>query len=185
MAYLSAYVTLSNHPAALFGNSGLADCSYNFEECYRVSTGTAVFDCYLCNGLWEIKSEHSLSAPPGYYFFAPAPSPSSPTYVAFGDSLTTGFSIPDCGMNDADRYKNGCEGDPNGLNRMGQKRDPKPTVTPYPERVASALGLSDGLDRVGVFGYTATRANEDVRENNRYSRPWPASSRPSKPPQHW
>lgn len=66
----------------------------------------------------------------------------SRAYVAFGDSLTTGFSVPSCdGRRDLNR--NGCSG--------------PPTVVPYPDRVASALGIA-AVDRVGVWGYTAREA---------------------------
>ena len=53
-------------------------------------------------------------------------------YVAFGDSLTTGFSVATCCVR-------------------------PPPATPYPELVARSSGLSD-LDHVGVWGATAKGA---------------------------
>jgi len=83
----------------------------------------------------------------------------SPAYVAFGDSLTTGSSIPTCQ-------------DDRGSSPWGCKENPTAAV-PYPNRVAQALHLtySDspqdyrqgrtnqlGLYRAGIWGYTAQEA---------------------------
>jgi len=75
-------------------------------------------------------------------------------YVAFGDSLTTGYSIPECNPDpkDLDYGKNGCTGN-SGV----------PTVTPYPERVRSALNLAN-LNRVGIWGYKAAQAKKDAEK---------------------
>lgn len=65
--------------------------------------------------------------------------------VAFGDSITTGFSIPGC-VEDREVSAWGCTGNPN--------------TTPYPERVASDLGYdpNEDLMRTGIWGYTAQEA---------------------------
>jgi lysophospholipase L1-like esterase len=66
----------------------------------------------------------------------------APSYVAIGDSTTTGFSIPTC---DGDRAASefGCTGTP-----------PAP---PYPERVAAARADLNPLARKGIWGDTITR----------------------------
>lgn len=82
---------------------------------------------------------------------------SAPLMVAFGDSVTTGFSIPDC-ISDRMASPWGCAG--------------YPSVVPYPDRVAGALGyryadspanyMQTSLRRVGIWGYTA---QESARED--------------------
>lgn len=67
------------------------------------------------------------------------------SYVAFGDSLTTGYSVGTC----AEAYttrKNGCAG-------------ARP-ATPYPQLVADGLGwpYSQAFERVGVWGARLERA---------------------------
>jgi lysophospholipase L1-like esterase len=110
--------------------------------------------------------------------FTPPPGvqPTGPKYVAFGDSLTTGFSIPKC---DSDRKDSpwGCF-----------KNQPPPAV-PYPDRVASALGYSfsddpgyykqvapgyptTDLDRVGIWGYTAREAAAAQAAEHDADGPW-------------
>lgn len=73
--------------------------------------------------------------------------------VAFGDSITTGFSIPGC-VEDREVSAWGCVGAPNS--------------EPYPERLATDLGydLSEDLMRTGIWGYTAREAALD-RTNGR------------------
>ena len=94
-----------------------------------------------------------------------------PLYVAFGDSITTGYSIETCNYHLANSPW-GCTG-PNG------------PATPYPDVVAQALGYSssdsaaeyrnytqpngpgfppEGLDRVGIWGSGA--ADADVAFNH-------------------
>jgi hypothetical protein len=83
----------------------------------------------------------------------------APAYVAFGDSLTTGSSIPTCQ-------------DDRGSSPWGCKENPTAAV-PYPNRVAQALHLTYGdspqdyrkdrinqlgLYRSGIWGYTAQEA---------------------------
>lgn len=81
---------------------------------------------------------------------APPPPPPGPAYVAIGDSLTTGYSIPSCEDN-PEVNRNGCTGN-----------DGVPTIEPYPSRVARALGFSAGqLNRVGIWGYGAEQAKID------------------------
>lgn len=75
------------------------------------------------------------------------PSSGNPDYVAFGDSLTTGFSVPDC---DGDRVASphGCSG--------------SPTVDPYPNLVyLRSQPNYTSLARVGIWGYTVQEARED------------------------
>lgn len=69
-----------------------------------------------------------------------------PSYVAFGDSLTTGESIKTCNA-DLKKSKWGCQGTPAGA---------APRVPPYPQRVAESRNLD--LDRVGIWGYNLARA---------------------------
>lgn len=74
------------------------------------------------------------------------PQPDVPTgsFVAFGDSLTTGGSIQNCNPN---RHTSpwGCTGDP--------------AAPPYPDLVKEALGFdSENYRRVGIWGYTAQEA---------------------------
>lgn len=67
-------------------------------------------------------------------------------YVAFGDSLTTGYSNPDCDASKIDRNLS-----PYGCN----ENNLSPTVIPYPEWVESRnAGLE--LKRVGIWGYRAS-----------------------------
>jgi len=98
-------------------------------------------------------------------------------YVAFGDSITTGDSIAACqGVDDRAVSPWGCNA-------------PRPPATPYPDRVASALGLTSSdsaaayqsslpwfppfaLDRVGIWGYTAREAREDQANGRNESGPW-------------
>jgi lysophospholipase L1-like esterase len=80
--------------------------------------------------------------------------PPEPSYVGFGDSITTGFSVRGCKIDM--RAKNGCGG--------------VPTVAPYPELVGSTPDISD-LDRVGVWGATLRDTVADLREGGRRS--WP------------
>ena len=98
------------------------------------------------------------------YGDSPASAPSNPVtprlpplYVAIGDSITTGFSIPDCSEDrEASRY--GCVGDP--------------TTTPYPELVQQrATGSLADLDRmrVGIWGYTLSEAAQ--HDDNPASQP--------------
>ncbi len=79
-------------------------------------------------------------------------------YVAVGDSTTTGFSIPSCSENRA-TSPFGCVGEPPG--------------TPYPEHVAADGGPSvDGLERVGIWGYTIEEAVDAAAAGNNVLGPW-------------
>lgn len=74
------------------------------------------------------------------------------SYVAIGDSTTTGHSISDCPLGEGSyEYQWGCPVEPGD-------------GPPYPELVAQKLGSPyDDLNRVGVWGYTikdAVRAYE-------------------------
>jgi lysophospholipase L1-like esterase len=67
-----------------------------------------------------------------------------PTYVAIGDSTTTGFSVPTCETNAAESPF-GCVG--------------TPPATPYPDRIAGAPDSPfDLVHRVGIWGYTIREA---------------------------
>ena len=80
-----------------------------------------------------------------------------PLYVAIGDSITTGFSEPDCKQN-PEVSAHSCVGDP--------------TTTPYPQLVQQrATGsLADlTLMRVGIWGYTLRQARE--HDDNPASQP--------------
>jgi lysophospholipase L1-like esterase len=95
-------------------------------------------------------------------------------YVAFGDSLTTGYSIPTCKANLGTSPWN-CNGT-------------RP-ATPYADKVAKALGYSYSDDpsvylsaapnlpavqlaRVGIWGYTAQQAASDYTKSKDSSGPW-------------
>lgn len=73
-----------------------------------------------------------------------------PSYVAFGDSITTGQSIRLCNY-DLEESKYGCRGTPPGV---------PPPARPYPEIVADVLGppVGTSLNRVGIWGYTVQQA---------------------------
>jgi hypothetical protein len=94
------------------------------------------------------------------------PPPTGSTYVAFGDSIPTGFTAATCNPSSStDLFQ------PNSLDNCG---DVKPPYTPYPSGVATgapsqALGTPDN---VGVFGYTAVAADE-VYNYGRTDRHWP------------
>ena len=75
-----------------------------------------------------------------------------PRYVAFGDSITTGFSVAACDVDADDRGKNGC----------GKGRPP---ATAYPELVAVARGLSP-VERVGYWGRTAKDEADAYRSSS-------------------
>jgi lysophospholipase L1-like esterase len=115
--------------------------------------------------------------PDGLPHGIPINTPTGPVYVAFGDSLTTGFSIPTCKEN-RDQSPWGC----NSAN---------PPATPYPDRVAAALGYtfkddpafyrqffpSPGfppldLDRVGIWGYQAQEAAKAKAAGKNAKGPW-------------
>jgi lysophospholipase L1-like esterase len=102
-----------------------------------------------------------------------------PLYVAFGDSLTTGFSIPACHEN-RDLSPWGC---------IGASTNAPPPALPYPDKVATALGYSwtdlpsayratapnpppYDLDRVGIWGYTAAQAYTDFKKGHNQVGPW-------------
>lgn len=77
-----------------------------------------------------------------------SPDPSAISqYVAFGDSITTGYSALTC-VDDRAGSKNGCSG--------------FQPATPYPNLVADGLSLSpfnlDEMNRVGIWGSTAEEA---------------------------
>lgn len=86
----------------------------------------------------------------------------APSYVAFGDSYTTGESIRTCNYSLV-KSKYGCQGTPPGA---------APPARPYPEIVANALGHTDSLRRVGVWGYSLKRAAGDY-PNNLIENMWP------------
>lgn len=67
-------------------------------------------------------------------------------YIAFGDSITTGFSIPTCDGNQVATAW-GCSG--------------QPPATPYPSQIAAQLGLN--VQRVGIWGYTVQQAAQAKR----------------------
>lgn len=81
-----------------------------------------------------------------------------PAYVAFGDSITTGASIPTCKAN---RQVSpwGCTG--------------TPLVKPYPERVAQVFGvMPTQFQRVGIWGYTVHEAAEARHTSRNHEGDW-------------
>lgn len=85
----------------------------------------------------------------------------SPAYVAFGDSITTGSSIPTCLPNRKES--------PWGCTAW-------PTI-PYPDRVAKSLGLGHygqqpTVDRVGIWGYTVQEAAAARRRGKNQEGGW-------------
>ncbi len=81
----------------------------------------------------------------------PDPGADKPSYVAIGDSMTTGHGIDSCGLPPAPgfEFEHGC---PRDKSYIGGAR-------PYPEIIAETLGEPyTDLDRVGVYGYTAEDA---------------------------
>jgi lysophospholipase L1-like esterase len=100
----------------------------------------------------------------------------NPAYVAFGDSLTTGYSQAVCaGLDDRTASPWGC--------------NVSPAARPYPDRVATALGLTHsdsirqyrlaapgfppfGLDRVGIWGYSTQEANAADISGHDAQGPW-------------
>jgi lysophospholipase L1-like esterase len=94
-------------------------------------------------------------------------------YVAFGDSITTGGSVPDCQF-DPTTSPWGCT---------------TTSAVPYPDRVAASLGYSNsddaatykaaapgppslGLFRVGIWGYTVKEAAIDAKNGINAKGPW-------------
>ncbi len=88
----------------------------------------------------------------------PEPEIALDTFVAFGDSLTTGGSIQDCNPNrQASPW--GCTG--------------RPAATPYPDIVREALGFdSEGYKRVGIWGYTAQEAAQARQDGKNREGEW-------------
>jgi len=99
--------------------------------------------------------------------------PTGAAYVAFGDSITTGASVPNC-EEDRNASPWGCT---------------VTSATPYPDRVATALGYSftddatkyksvapapPGTDlfRVGIWGYTAQEAAQAAKDGKDAQGPW-------------
>lgn len=95
-------------------------------------------------------------------------------YVAFGDSLTTGYSIPTCKSN---------------LSTSPWLCNGNRPATPYPDKVAQALGYSYSdnpavylkaapdlpavqLARVGIWGNTVQQAVKDYNQGKDSSGPW-------------
>jgi len=110
--------------------------------------------------------------------------PVIPKYVAFGDSLTTGFSIPRC-VEDRESSPWGCD-------------SANPPARPYPNRIADARGYtySDDpdhyddpaffptpgypdvtLDRVGIWGDRIDEAALSYGNNMNEKGPWKAQLR--------
>jgi lysophospholipase L1-like esterase len=84
--------------------------------------------------------------------------PAGHEYVAVGDSTTTGFSVKTCSQ-DRKASAFGCVGTPPG--------------TPYPELVARDGGATvDDLQRVGIWGYTATEAVAAADARHNAEGPW-------------
>lgn len=82
------------------------------------------------------------------------------SYVAFGDSLTTGYSIPSC-TSDKVNARDGCQG--------------QRPATPYPELVRErATGALTNLPlaRVGIWGYTADEARTADLDGQNAMGPW-------------
>jgi lysophospholipase L1-like esterase len=117
--------------------------------------------------------------------FAPSPGTggggsSKPSYVAFGDSVTTGYSVKSCGKFDLASSPWGCTG--------------QLAAQPYPDRVAAALGYrssddpgfyaqffpsppqqgypSTDLDRVGIWGDTAAAELAAYGQQTNVPGPW-------------
>lgn len=85
----------------------------------------------------------------------PVPETDAPAFVAFGDSLTTGGSIPTC-RPDRKTSPWGCTATP-------------PAASPYPDRLNAEFGYTDQkYRRVGIWGYTvqdAVRARQNGRND--------------------
>lgn len=77
--------------------------------------------------------------------FAEIAAPETPrTFVAFGDSITTGGAIHSC-VPDRAKYAWGCP--------------PDATITPYPDILQKQLGYAnEQYHRVGIWGYTVSEA---------------------------
>lgn len=80
-----------------------------------------------------------------------------PTYVAVGDSTTTGFSVPTC-EEDRTTSPYGCGG--------------PPTVIPYPVNVAVGDASFSPLYRLGIWGYTIHEAVVAADTGHNDEGPW-------------
>lgn len=179
--WFTAEVLPYNPPSSISGVYGDIDSSGTIHELPidQLGTGTdldlrdittdpngnlwmANEDILTASAILRINTGSGTTTPPPT---TPPPPPNQPDYVAFGDSLTTGFSIPTCTVVNLTSSPWGCTG--------------SPTATPYPDKVATALGYtySDnasvyaatapnppplGLDRVGIWGQTAAEAQADT-----------------------
>lgn len=90
------------------------------------------------------------------------------SYVAYGDSITTGFSANACSVFDRTLSREGCVD-------FGQR-----PADPYPLLVSEALGGQYlEMERVGIWGQTADDAREEYEDGTDPSSegPWPAQLR--------